>query len=86
MADDICENISKTSLRTFTCDAHYQVSMWFLGGHFFLPRPKVVPVLAKSSLNQILLSNSAAVDEGGIAPNQVIARSEFGAHRQIYTE
>ena len=23
---------------------------------------------------------------GGIAPNQVIARSEFEVHRQIYTE
>ena len=24
--------------------------------------------------------------EGGIAPNQVIARSEFEVHREIYTE
>ena len=43
----------------------------------------------KSSLNQIVVNTSIWDLEtvlGDIAPNQVIARSEFEVHRQIYTE
>ena len=31
-------------------------------------------------------SCTSHMPEGGIAPNQVIARSELDVHRQIYTE
>ena len=33
-----------------------------------------------------LVVTKLEVARGGIAPNQVIARSEFEVHRQIYTE
>ena len=40
----------------------------------------------KKVVQSVDQSHYRTVSEGGIAPNQVIGRSEFEVHRQIYTE
>ena len=58
-----------------------------LNSFLILPEPhkSIIGIFSSSeSLDSILEKRSSLY--GGIAPNQVIARSEFEVHRQIVTE
>ena len=45
-------------------------------------KPQSIPITVTASFS----AGSTKRSDGGIAPNQVIARSEFKVHRQIHKE